>query len=223
MPEPARVARPRADAAAAYDRMSEVYDLLAGPYEWPFAQHGLRLLDAQPGERIVEIGPGPGRALVEIARAVGPDGGVVAVDLSPRMHAAATRRLGDLAPRVDLRVGDAIRLALPNASADGVFACFVLDLFDTPDLPVVLATVRRVLKPGGRVCVVAMDLRDPATFATRLYALAHRWMPRLVDCRPIPATALLQDAGFTVETEERYSSWGLPIVVVRARRDTSAT
>jgi ubiquinone/menaquinone biosynthesis C-methylase UbiE len=51
------------------------------------------MLDAQPGEQILEIGPGTGRALARIGLRVGPRGTVLGVDLSAQMLAVSARKL----------------------------------------------------------------------------------------------------------------------------------
>jgi demethylmenaquinone methyltransferase/2-methoxy-6-polyprenyl-1,4-benzoquinol methylase len=121
-----------------------------------------------------------------------------------------------LAERVDLRVGDALSLPYPNRTFDAVFMCFVLELFDTPEIPVVLSECRRVLRPGGRVGVVSISASGQRTLVRRLYGWSHRHLPRIVDCRPIPVRAVVESAGFSPTTTEAISVWGLGVDVVIA-------
>jgi ubiquinone/menaquinone biosynthesis C-methylase UbiE len=213
------VTRTKGAARANYDQRSRHYACLEGRLEGSCHDAGIRLLAVSAGESVLEIGYGPGLALVEFARAAGHAGSVVGIDISTRMRDIAAQRIAHagLSDRVDLRVGDASSLPFANESFDAVFMSFTLELFDTPELGVVLGECRRVLRPGGRLGVVALALADWPRLATRIYIWFHRRLPRLVDCRPIPAADLVRAAGFTDLHWARRSLWTLPIDVVVAR------
>src|SRR5512137_1635917 len=87
-----RVPRTEQEAAASYTRLSKWYDRLGGSEE-PHIAEGLRLLDVQPGERVLEVGFGTGRSLIALARAVGSTGQVVGIDLAEGMIAMAREQL----------------------------------------------------------------------------------------------------------------------------------
>jgi len=215
---PDRVTRTRAEARATYDRMSGHYESFEGRFLRSCRNAGVALLAPAAGETVLEVGHGPGEATVALARAVGPEGRVVGLDLSEGMHRVASERVAraGLAARVELHVGDAVSLPAPDASADAVFMSFTLELFDTPEVPVVLAQCARVLRPTGRLGVVAMALPEHPGVMDRLYLWAHRRFPRVADCRPIPTTRWLTDAGFRPRRRERRSVWGLPVDLVVA-------
>ncbi len=214
-----RVTRSKAEAAASYNRLSRWYDTIAGSTERKYRDQGLEFLDAQEGESILEIGFGTGHCLLALARAVGPDGKVGGIDISTGMREIAARRLGaeGMAERADLRVGDALKLPFPPASFQGVFTSFTLELFDTPEIPQVLAQCRQVLCPGGRIVVVTMVRPERPGPVVRLYEWFHARWPAMVDCRPIHARQALEDAGFRIETVKRMMMWGLPVEVILAR------
>ena len=71
-----------------------------------------------------------------------------------------------------------------------------------------------MLKPGGRLGVVAMAQRRSGSLMVRLYEWAHRRFPSTVDCRPIPIRALVEQSGFIVGRVEESSTWGLPVDIV---------
>src|SRR6185437_10501992 len=120
---------------------------------------GLKMLAPQPGESILEVGFGTGHCLVEIAKAVGPSGKALGIDISDKMTELAQEllRTEGLADMADVRCGDAEQLPFKSNSLDGIFFSFTLELFDTPELPRVLAECKRVLRPGGRIVVVAVS------------------------------------------------------------------
>jgi ubiquinone/menaquinone biosynthesis C-methylase UbiE len=219
----APVTRTKAEARRTYDRRSHGYERIEGRFERRARITGERLLALRPGERVLEIGSGPGESLVAFARTAGHDGHVVGLDLAPSMHRVATKRLGNegAAPgEVALVLGDGAALPLRGQTFDATFACFTLELFDTPELPVVLDELRRVVRPGGRVVVVALTTTDPPALMERAYLVAHRLMPRLADCRPIPLVPLMREAGFHVTEQQRCDIVGIPVDVVAASVST---
>ena len=217
MTSPESLQHPRAATAAAYDRLSRWYDLLAAS-EQPLVQLGVVSLAVQPGESILEIGPGTGHALLALARAAGPAGQVTGADLSPGMLRRAETRLerAGLGRQVRLVCADAARLSLPPSSFDAAFLSFTLELFDEPAVPLVLGECRRVLRPTGRICVVSLASEGGSRQMLRLYTRAHARFPTWVDCRPIAPAALLEGNGFRVQEILRRSLWGLPVQIVRA-------
>ncbi len=217
MAEISRVTRSRQVAKSTYDRLSRFYDLLAGGSEKSCRELGLKLLDVQPGESVLEIGFGTGTSLVPLARSVGPRGKVHGLDISPGMLAVARARLqkADLPDWVEWICGDAAALAYP-AELDAVFMCFSLELFDAPEIPLILLKCRRSLRPAGRICVVAMSKKGKPNLMTRLYGWAHRKFPNYVDCRPIQVRETLEAAGFDPIETRRMVMWGMPVEIVLA-------
>lgn len=138
------------------------------------------LLAPAGGERILEIGFGPGRTLGRLA-AAGAE--VVGVETSPTMIAAAGRRnaahIG--AGRVHLERGDGITVPLPDRSVDAVVS--VHTIYFWPDPSGTLTDIARVLRPGGRL-VLAFRPGDepwPARFDPQVYRVpttsrATQWL-----------------------------------------------
>jgi ubiquinone/menaquinone biosynthesis C-methylase UbiE len=215
-----RVSRSKAEAARSYNRLSRWYDWLSGSSEQKYRNLGLQALQAQQGEQILEIGFGTGHCVLALAEAVGPAGKVCGIDISQGMLAIAEKRArqAGVGEWVDLRVGDAAQLPFEEGSFNAVFMSFTLELFDTPEIPLVLAGCRQVLRPGGRIGLVTMILPERPGLAVRLYEWFHARWPAAVDCRPILAREALQEAGFTIESARRWKMWGLPVDVIRALR-----
>ena len=214
-----RVTRSKAQARASYDRLSHWYDLLAGRSEKRCRDAALRKLGVQPGETALEIGCGTGHALLALARAVGDSGQVYGLDISEGMLQVSQARVeqAGLADRVRLACGDAASLPFADGLFDAIFMSFTLELFDTPEIPLVLQECRRVLRHGRRIGVVAMSARGQAGWMMRAYAWAHDRFPNYVDCRPILLQEALAEAGFQRVEATVVSMWGLPVEIVIAR------
>lgn len=122
-----------------------------------------RIAPLPPGSTVVDIGCGAGMDLLLAARAVGPTGRAIGVDMTEAM--ADRARAGARAIRltnVEIRLGDALSLPIESESVDAVISNGVLNL--TPDKQQAFGEVFRILKPGGRFLygdiVVAAELSE---------------------------------------------------------------
>jgi ubiquinone/menaquinone biosynthesis C-methylase UbiE len=147
-----------------------------------------RVLDRtgiQPGERVLELGPGPGTFTVEAARRTEPDGALVAVDIQPKMIADVERKAQAAGLiNVETHIASAYELPLDDGSIDRAFLVTVLP--EIPDRQRALAELRRVLKPDG-VLSITEEFLDPDYPLARTTA---RWAEK---------------AGF--ELAERHGNW----------------
>jgi ubiquinone/menaquinone biosynthesis C-methylase UbiE len=106
-----------------------------------------------PGQRVLDLGCGPGYATADLAPLVGADGQVVAVDVSRRFLASLEQMVAARGlQNVQWHEQDAAALDLPAESLHGAFARWVLCF--TPDPASVIAGVHRALAPGGRFAVL---------------------------------------------------------------------
>jgi demethylmenaquinone methyltransferase/2-methoxy-6-polyprenyl-1,4-benzoquinol methylase len=220
MTEMSGVPRSKQEAKAFYDRLSRWYDMLSGLAEGPCRKIGVQRLNAQPGERILEIGFGTGHQILAIAQAVGPTGSVYGIDISEGMNRITQARIQEagLSDRVVLTCQDATSLPYPLGFFDALFLSFTLELFDTPEIPLFLAECHRVVKDGGRICVVALAKRERDSRSVRLYEWAHRRFPKSIDCRPIFVEKVLSEAGFLPGEIKRRSMFRLPVEVIIAKK-----
>jgi len=214
-----RITRSRQEAKANYDRLSKYYDLFAH-FERKYREAGLRKLDACGGEMVLEIGFGTGHCIVDLAQAVGDRGRVHGIDISEGMCNVAQARVhkAGLSQRVSLQCGDAAGLPFEAGIFDAIFMSFALELFDAPEIPAVLGECHRVLRNCGRICVVSMSRGSKHTTMLGLYEFFHRRFPQYVDCRPIIASKMLEQAGFRMQDVTEMSMWGLPVDIVLARK-----
>jgi SAM-dependent methyltransferase len=121
----------------------------------------VELAGLRAGNRVLDIATGSGEPALTAARAVGPSGRVVAVDMSPGMLAIARERI-DAARlnNVDLVESDAESLKLDAHSFDAVVCRW--GLMFMPDLDGVLRGIHRALKPGGHFATAVWSFADKA-------------------------------------------------------------
>jgi SAM-dependent methyltransferase len=119
----------------------------------------LKRMPLAPGQRVLEIGPGPGRLLIPVAKRIQPGGEAMGIDIQPAM----IERLSERARRegltnVSALVGDATKSIVPANSFDVVM--LAMSLGEIPDRAAVLSECFRALKPGGILSITEM-LPDP--------------------------------------------------------------
>lgn len=209
------------DIRAIYGRLSRFYGVVEGRFQRRLRERGLELLAIREGESILEIGFGTGCALVEIARRVGGSGRACGLDLTPEMITRARRRLEKqgLVGRVELCEGDARKMPYEDGLFDAVYMSETLELFDTPDIPVVFAEIRRVLKVRGRLVLSSMPKEGhEGSLVWRVYEWLHRTLPQVASCRPIYVEDSVTSAGFEIATTEEMKIAGVfPTKIVMAR------
>lgn len=141
------------DAATAalarhYDESAASYDRAIALFERAFVGDGRAWACAQARGCTLEIAVGTGRNLEHYPRGID----LTAVDLSTGMLGRARQRAADLPMEVDLRQGDAQRLAFPDAAFDTVVC--TLSLCAIPDAQRAADELARVLRPGGQALLV---------------------------------------------------------------------
>jgi ubiquinone/menaquinone biosynthesis C-methylase UbiE len=144
--------------AGVFDRAADTYDNVDVGWFTPIAQGLVEELAVRPGERVLDIGCGRGAALLPLARATGPTGTVLGIDLAPRMVEHLAHDTRDL-PQVEVRVADATAPGLPPASYDVVASSLVLFFLREPGAA--LRTWVELLASGGRLGVTTFGPQDP--------------------------------------------------------------
>lgn len=218
-PEPAPTFDPR--------RLGRTYDAPAVQVQRARTR---ALLGAQPGDRVLDLGCGPGHLTTELAADLGPDGRVVGLDRLAGMVDATRARAGDagVADRCAVALADATALPLADGVCDGAVVVQVLEY--VLDVARALTELHRVLRPGGRAVLVDTDWRScvwhtedrDSTDAVLRSWEAHFVHPHL----PTSLPRLAREAGFVsaemhavpvVETETSSDTYSLGMAATIAR------
>lgn len=173
-------------------------------------QWALRHLDPKPGEDVLDVGCGSGMALRLLSGRTAP-GRLAGVDLSPVMVNLARRRTTGQRPRPEVLQGDVMSLPFPDASFDVVTA--IETFYFWPDPERGLRECRRVLRPGGRLCVVLEMSRDAAEQPTPLQRVFGR---KFTDRSDEAGLHIVSGAGLTAMV--RAAGYVRPRFAVEPRR-----
>jgi SAM-dependent methyltransferase len=159
--------------------------LVDNPIRQRYMRPVLDRIGIRPGERVLELGPGPGAFTVDAALRAGSEGRLVAVDIQPKMIAQVEQRVQQAGlTNVEAHVASARALPLDDDSVDRAFLVTVLP--EIPDPGRALAELHRVLRPGG-VLSITEEFSDPD------YLLLSE------------TVRLVEAAGFRLK--ERFGNW----------------
>jgi SAM-dependent methyltransferase len=174
------------NAAEAWHRWDTLLHALFGPA----TEVMLNLARIGVGNHVLDVAAGAGEPAITAAARVGPTGRVLATDISSNIlafadKAATARGVGGI---VETRVLDGENLELADASFDAVISRLGLMYF--PDRQRGLAEMRRVLRPGGRVAIVAFSTPDRNGFVGIPLSIIRRraQLPAPVPGQPGPFT-----------------------------------
>jgi len=119
----------------------------------------VRGAEVAPGMTVLDLASGTGEPALSLAKALGPQGKVIATDLVPEMlEFARENAAAQLISNIDFRLADAELLPFPDQEFDRVTSRFGIMFF--PDIAKAMSEIHRVLKPGGRVCFAVFGSFD---------------------------------------------------------------
>jgi predicted methyltransferase len=196
--------------------------------QWQRVPDILRELGAVPGAHIADLGAGSGFFTTRIAKAVGPDGRVYAVDVNPVSLRELKEALGPDRTNVDVIRGDENDPHLPEGRLDG--ALVVNAYHEFAEYSAMLRHIRTALKPGGRLVLVEPIPRrsDDTTrqAQTKRHSIAITFVED--DLKQAGFEIVTKDPGFVTRPEHqtdadraagtvRPTEW---LIVARPRADT---
>lgn len=190
-----------AKVRSAYQRWAPVYDQLFGACFRPGQQRAVDALASAPGERILEVGVGTGLALPRWHR----EARVTGIDISEGM----LRRAAGVCARhqlknVDLRLLDAQATDYPDSHFDKIAAMYVVSV--VPNVSALLAEMRRICKPGGRIAIVN-HFAHPHPFINRMERLLADHAALLGFNTAMPAEIVTRTSGLRILRVQRVN-WG---------------
>jgi demethylmenaquinone methyltransferase/2-methoxy-6-polyprenyl-1,4-benzoquinol methylase len=197
--------------AGKYDLMN---DLMSGGLHRLWKRFALSQTGLRPGQRALDVASGTGDLGAGLARQVGRGGLAVLTDINREMLARGRDRLIDrgVAAQVEFVIANAECLPFPDGAFDCVTIAF--GLRNVTDKPAALASMRRVLRPGGRLLVLEFSKPRPEIRAAydaysfsvlpRLGAAvvgdeaSYRYLAESIRLHPDQETlaAMFRDAGF---------------------------
>jgi ubiquinone/menaquinone biosynthesis C-methylase UbiE len=180
-----------------WDKHARSYDRQMAFFERVLFGDGRQWICSQAAGDVLEVAIGTGRNLPLYPNGIRLTG----VDFSPQMLQLTQRRAQELGRPVDLRLGDAQALDLPDAAFDTVVC--TLSLCAIPDERRAIAEMKRVLRPGGRLLLLDHIAAGPRLARVIQWLLERITVPlggEHLRRRPL---LLVQAEGFQVERRER--------------------
>jgi len=172
---------------------------------------------------VLELGCGTGRLAQQLLdRHLAPDARYLGLDISRAMLALAATRLAAQSNRAHLARADATAgMPLADRSVDRCIAAYLLDLLPHNQSLALIGEAKRVLVPGGLLCLASLTRGGSglAGLGSWIWAGVQRLAPQWVGgCRPVRLTELLDDRDWEVLSRETVSPWSVASEIVIARR-----
>jgi ubiquinone/menaquinone biosynthesis C-methylase UbiE len=162
----------------------------------------LQTFSIHPGDRVLDVGSGPGFLASSMGDAVGSLGWVCGVDISEPLLEVAKAHCAHQ-PWVEFRLSDATKLPFPDNQFDIVISTQVLEY--VPDVSAALKELHRVLRPAKRAVILDTDWDSivwHSTNAVRMNRILAAWEEHTADPHlPRTLARKLRQAGFQVEAQ----------------------
>ena len=189
-------------AASTYNAAADHFD--DGPLAfWDrYGRETIGRLALAPGATVLDVGCGSGASAIPAAKAVGPHGHVIGVDLADRLLAIArTKAISAKLKNVEFRQGDMEKLGFSDGSFDAVVCVFAI--FFLPDMVKQVRELWRMVRPAGQLAITTWGPRMFEPGSAAWWAAVKQFRPDLVSVfnpweritKPEALRQLLADAG----------------------------
>jgi ubiquinone/menaquinone biosynthesis C-methylase UbiE len=153
---------------------------------------GAKRMQIAAGQKVLDLGCGIGGATFLVADLTGPQGLAAGVDVSSALIDVAKQRAG-ARPGIEFRIGDACAIPYPDGCFDAARSERVF--LYLPDRIGAIQEMKRVVKPGGRVCLIDTDIDSTAIYSAnpiltrKMTSIVAASMPNPNSARELPALA----------------------------------
>jgi len=164
-----------------FGRIARIYDLMNHLMSFGLDRHwrsvAARALALGNGAIGLDLGTGTADLAIAVLRRSGPDTRMIGMDITPEMLAEGRRKIEHLGlqERIDLRVGDAEQIDLPDSSVDGCCSAFMVR--NLSDIRQGFAQMLRVVRPGGRMVCLEISHPPGPIFAALFHLYFYRLAP----------------------------------------------
>lgn len=162
--------------ARIYDLMNRLMSLGLDRY---WRARAARYLALATGETALDLGTGTADLAIAVIRRSGPRTRVIGMDITPEMLEQALIKIAHLGlqDRIELRIGDAEHIDLPDNSVDG--CCSAFTVRNLTDIKQGFREMLRVVRPGGRVVCLEISHPPGKIFGSLFYFYFYKLAPLL--------------------------------------------
>lgn len=187
-----------------FDVAADAYGRFMGRFSEPLAARFAEFAGVEVGDRVLDVGCGPGALTGQLVQLVGADH-VTAIDPSPSFVGATRRRF----PDVDVRTGVAEGLPFEDSAFDASLAQLVVHFMRDPVAG--LSQMTRVTRPGGTVAACVWDHAGGSGPLSPFWDVVHELDPdagdesTLAGVREGDLARIFRDAGFATPIQDRLT------------------
>jgi demethylmenaquinone methyltransferase/2-methoxy-6-polyprenyl-1,4-benzoquinol methylase len=164
-----------------FGRIAGIYDLMNRLMSFGLDRYwrarAARYLALATGETGLDLGAGTADLSIAVIRGAGPGTHMIGMDITPEMLEEGRKKIARLGlqDRIELRIGDAERIDLPDNSVDG--CCSAFTVRNLTDIKQGFSEMLRVVRPGGRVVCLEISHPPGKIFGALFYFYFYKLAP----------------------------------------------